>query len=553
MIQDTNGNTKAAFFPKVFSSKDSKASLAGKINKIDGDDSYESVMKSTLASKKSAPAKVQKLDKPKIGNREPFFPVSPMPYHPEVKSKDVEVQGDKRIEAKLQLQDLNNNQEEESNDLMERIVKQKDLKDDYKGILKDAYESSTVSYPVKQIASQSLDEDVKTLLQEQGLWDTQGFYMAKPSEQMMTSIPVQKPVAQFMASMENELGISPDSLVKAYGELEPGQLLKSPQETMGEVLKKLDLNAGDQKKATELYSKMLTQMQSLDEKQPVKLDVAALALGTELQKDSFQPVQQQLKLEENFPQASAQQTAIGAYGTKMQSSSQQNMGEFSQESSKEGLKKQAEVKIDKVSVQTPQAPALASKHFEAPLVNNQLGQNMAVADAMGLNAGKEAKQETIQSIVNNAHALSQKGGGEMKLTLTPEHLGEIQLKVTMNGNQVGVQMIAERAEAKKLLEQNIQELKHGLATHNLTMDRLDVSIGDKNTGTNHQNGKPDFNQPREFAQQFNQNLAGRRQSDDKPTLAQGRKIPGSMLRPASENPAMKIPRTQGSSKLNVVA
>src|SRR5690606_323568 len=113
-------------------------------------------------------------------------------------------------------------------------------------------------------------------------------------------------------------------------------------------------------------------------------------------------------------------------------------------------------------------------------------------------------RDNVVSQVNlSAGRLAEQGGGEMKLTLHPEHLGEIQLKVSVKGEQVEVQMVADKPQVKQLLEQHLGDLKLHLSQHNLSMDRIDVSLNDRSMNEFNQN-RQDLNWAREFAQQQNQ-------------------------------------------------
>jgi flagellar hook-length control protein FliK len=163
----------------------------------------------------------------------------------------------------------------------------------------------------------------------------------------------------------------------------------------------------------------------------------------------------------------------------------------------------------------------------------------------------DVKQEAIRSIVNQAQMLAQKGGGEIRMTLKPDHLGEIQLKVAMEGNRVNVQMTTERGEVKKLIEQGVHELRHGLASHNLSMDKLDVSLSQKDMG-GFSKGQPDFGASREFAGQFQQQNSRREMFDDLSSL-RGNALK-SMATMDKAGMAQKVMNARGSSgRLNVVA
>ena len=171
---------------------------------------------------------------------------------------------------------------------------------------------------------------------------------------------------------------------------------------------------------------------------------------------------------------------------------------------------------------------------------------------MEMKASQDGKHEAIRSIINNAQMLAAKGGGEMRMTLKPDHLGEIQLKVAMEGNRVNVQMTAERGEVKKLIEQNVHELRHGLATHNLSMEKLDVSLATRDAGA-FTKGQPDFGAARDFAQQFHQNQSSKR--DFMESLAGLRTNAQKSMNTIDRATQVQGARSSGSrpGRLNVVA
>ena len=55
----------------------------------------------------------------------------------------------------------------------------------------------------------------------------------------------------------------------------------------------------------------------------------------------------------------------------------------------------------------------------------------------------------MNNLINNARLIAQKGGGEMKVQMTPEGLGQVNLKVNVDGANVNVEMTAENNEVKK--------------------------------------------------------------------------------------------------------
>lgn len=88
----------------------------------------------------------------------------------------------------------------------------------------------------------------------------------------------------------------------------------------------------------------------------------------------------------------------------------------------------------------------------------------------------EQKQENINEIIRQAQIVMKRGGGEMKLQLQPEGLGQVNLKVLVQDGQVNVQMMTENDTAKKLLENGLSDLKAQLAAHKLHVETLKVDM-----------------------------------------------------------------------------
>lgn len=531
--------------------------------------SYEEVMKKVV-EKKQAPLK-QKADKPKVGNKEPFFPEKPMPYHPEEKAvtrRTAVKTAESGSVAEAEVESASEGKEQKKQEVVilpelegvdyEKLVKAYESGDSAAAaeLMNASYQSSQVSYPVSQIASKSLDEETKKMMMDQGVWNMQASYVAQPSPKLLTmmevvnqnqmqNVPVSKPVAQFMDSMQSELGVQPDRLAQAMLKLPEGQFAKSPEDTMNQVIKNLNLNKQDEKVATALYSKMLNEMQQLDKPEAMP---QLMPLPVEAKANQNLSLQKQnLNLDALNLQQENKMSIQSQMPQQQQQSQEFNMGQKSFETPE--LKPEIKADVTASDFRSDLSALTQSNHGKHNALPNING-GMMVGNMMGAAVNAEAKQEAIQNIINNAQALSQKGGGEMTLTLRPDHLGEIQLKVSMNGSNVDIQMIAEKSETKKLIEQNISDLKHGLAQHNLSMEKLDVSVGDKNTGNFNQGRQPDFNQAREFSQSF----AGQQQArknNERELDQQFRHR--SMLKTVSTSDALRQRAGSSSGRLNVVA
>ena len=87
---------------------------------------------------------------------------------------------------------------------------------------------------------------------------------------------------------------------------------------------------------------------------------------------------------------------------------------------------------------------------------------------------KSDAEANVQEIVRQAQMIAKKGGGEMKMELRPEGLGQVNLRVSVQDGQVTVQMVTQTNDAKRLLESNWHELKSGLGAHKLQLEGLRI-------------------------------------------------------------------------------
>jgi flagellar hook-length control protein FliK len=103
------------------------------------------------------------------------------------------------------------------------------------------------------------------------------------------------------------------------------------------------------------------------------------------------------------------------------------------------------------------SPIQTGNDFQTQLAQVKPGQPMAVPD-----------------LVQQAQVMLRDGGGEMKVTLNPEGLGEVAMKVSVDQGKVNVQMITESDEAKRLIERQLGELKSSLTSNHLQVSDIKV-------------------------------------------------------------------------------
>lgn len=175
-------------------------------------------------------------------------------------------------------------------------------------------------------------------------------------------------------------------------------------------------------------------------------------------------------------------------------------------------------------------------------------------------------ENNMNQIIQNAQVLVNKGGGTMKIKMSPEGLGDIQLKVELKQGRVQLSMMTETKEAKKMLESNISDLRESLGHQKIALDSVRIdSVAKVNTDnssltstlTQHQNQNSsqfeDSKQQRQFWNQF-QDQFGRgsqREALFEPPRPKGYAPKSNpTIKPAD---SVSEARASGRSGLNIVA
>ena len=87
------------------------------------------------------------------------------------------------------------------------------------------------------------------------------------------------------------------------------------------------------------------------------------------------------------------------------------------------------------------------------------------------------KEELFSQIVEQAKVVINNGGSEMEVNLKPEHLGRLQLKVTIENEVVTAKFVAESQQVKEIIENNLGQLKRSLQENGMQVDTIMVSVG----------------------------------------------------------------------------
>jgi hypothetical protein len=100
----------------------------------------------------------------------------------------------------------------------------------------------------------------------------------------------------------------------------------------------------------------------------------------------------------------------------------------------------------------------------------------------GAGAKERLSTDSLTGIAGNIRSFATQGGanggvGEMRIRLRPEALGELTLKVRTQGQEVGLEFHASSEQARKVIEESMQYLRDKLGSHHLSLNSVEVSVG----------------------------------------------------------------------------
>lgn len=101
--------------------------------------------------------------------------------------------------------------------------------------------------------------------------------------------------------------------------------------------------------------------------------------------------------------------------------------------------------------------------------------------------------ESLHNVANGIVGMAGGKGGEMRIRLNPGNLGELMIRVSTNGKDVGLKVQANDPSAKKIIEESLGALRDSLAQQSLALGRVDVTLASTSTssdlnGQNSQSG-----------------------------------------------------------------
>jgi flagellar hook-length control protein FliK len=109
---------------------------------------------------------------------------------------------------------------------------------------------------------------------------------------------------------------------------------------------------------------------------------------------------------------------------------------------------------------------------------------------------KTIDESVMNQISQKMHSAIRAGVSEVKIQLWPESLGEVKLRIRVEGDIVVAKIQVESQQVKQIVESNLQSLKDSLSEHNLQAGSFDVNVGNgwgKQPGEAEESGRDGHN------------------------------------------------------------
>lgn len=142
----------------------------------------------------------------------------------------------------------------------------------------------------------------------------------------------------------------------------------------------------------------------------------------------------------------------------------------------------------------PAAPASSAHQTQsnpsaAPVFSTQLASASAPATPAQATPNHYTNidpQSVIEQLVKGITLRNSGTTSEVRMRLQPEQLGDVALKLTVTGNTITANVIAQNAHVRDLLLSNQQQLARSLADAGLSLGNFSVDVSGGNAGFSHQ-------------------------------------------------------------------
>lgn len=197
-----------------------------------------------------------------------------------------------------------------------------------------------------------------------------------------------------------------------------------------------------------------------------------------LSKEVAKPMDQKL-LQQDAPQVKDQSQALNQTNAVLAQSSTENENQGQQgekqNSSGDGGQQAGLPKYDASNDLTAQVQALHAGQRSSFQSHLGAAAGAAAATKPGAEPTDAMKDSNVREVMNQAKYLVTAGGGEMTVKMTPEGMGEVNLKVMLDNGKINIEMNAQDKSVKKMLEESLSDLKSSLASHQMRVEHVKIN------------------------------------------------------------------------------
>jgi len=198
-----------------------------------------------------------------------------------------------------------------------------------------------------------------------------------------------------------------------------------------------------------------------------------------LSKEVAKPMDQKL-LQQDAPQVKDQSQALNQTSAVLAQSNAENekQGQQGEKQNSSGDSGQ-QASLPKFDGSNDLAAQVSALHTGQRSFQSHLGAAAGAAGAARAakpNAETDAmKDSNVREVMNQAKYLVTAGGGEMTVKMTPEGMGEVNLKVMLDNGKINIEMNAQDKSVKKMLEESLSDLKSSLASHQMRVEHVKIN------------------------------------------------------------------------------
>ncbi|MED3880306.1 flagellar hook-length control protein FliK [Priestia megaterium] len=104
----------------------------------------------------------------------------------------------------------------------------------------------------------------------------------------------------------------------------------------------------------------------------------------------------------------------------------------------------------------------------------------------------------LQKIWSKASFSTEEGRSKLLIKLFPKQLGAISIEMLQKGSETFARIVVSSAKTKELLDTNLSTLRHGLASQQVSIDKIDVLLSEQAMSYNNENDQQKERQEKEL-------------------------------------------------------